>query len=139
MKARLILILMFAALLPSCEEEDGYNVWREESGLYKPKCTIASVTKIEKDQNNYLPKLKVVVQNKEDGVTAYTVGANIKFKRGDLIVDRSLIYFGRLKRGESMVEQTSLSLDSHSDYTKCVITLDWSDATGRTYQREFVY
>jgi hypothetical protein len=138
MRAKLILILMFAALLSSCEE-DGYNVWREESGLYKPKCTISSVTRIEKDQNNYFPKLRVYVKNKQDGVTAYTVGANIKFKSGDLIVDRSLIYFGTLKRGESMVDETSLSLDSHSEYTKCVITLNWSDATGRSYQREFIY
>jgi hypothetical protein len=138
MKAKLIFILMFAALLPSCEE-DGYNVWREESGLYKPKCTITSVTKIDKDENNHFPKLKVVVLNKEDGITAYTVGANVKFKRGDLIVERGMLYFGTLKRGERMIDETYLSLDSHSDYTRCVITLTWSDSGGRTFQREFVY
>jgi len=135
MKAKWMLFFLFAVLFIGCEEDSDF--WRESSGLYKPKCTVSSVQKIDKGPDQYFPEIKVTVSNSEDGAAAYNVGGTIKFKRGDLIVDRCVMALGTLKRGEGIMKECKLSMDSHSEYNTIVISLQWSDINGRVYQRDF--
>ena len=134
MKTKIIGFILFAVVFTGCEEDSDF--WHDHSGLYHPDCDVISVQKFEKDPYHYFPRLRFIVRNDEDGATAYAVGGDIKFKVGNTIIERGVFSLGTLQRGESIVEEENLSrFNSHSEYTSCVIRIQWSDINGRIYEK----
>jgi len=55
-------------IFSSCEE--GSGVFRDSLGIFRPKCKIISLQKIDKKPGEFA-KLVITVENDEDGATAY--------------------------------------------------------------------
>lgn len=99
-----------------------------------PECQMFILEK--KDHEPGHPaQIVMSVENTGSKNTAYSVGCSIKLKRGNTIIDRSVVGFGTLQPGEAAINEAWFSrIEKHSEYDHAEYTLYWYDAEGGYYE-----
>ncbi len=100
-----------------------------------PDCSIVYMTKYDSDASRHGAEIELMVQNRDDNSTAYSVGCTFKLKRGNVIIDRGFASFGKLEPGEAALATVRFTgIKSHREYSFLEYTLFWHDAQGGYYE-----
>lgn len=79
--------------------------------------------------------VRATVINDGDGPTAFDIALSLKLKNGSHIVDRGGIWFGTLRKGESITKQIwFVSAATPGDFSSVEQELYWYDAEGTFYK-----
>ncbi|MGD9487180.1 MAG: hypothetical protein AB7W47_04120 [Calditrichaceae bacterium] len=126
-----LLWIVFISLLISCDENSRLSL-----AFSPPKCTLAELEKKDYTPGSFA-RISYKATNVSDPI-AFSVACIIKLKKGNLIVDRSSVYFGTLESGESSIEDAVFSkIKTHTEYDDVEITLSWYDANNEYYEKSY--
>ncbi len=100
-----------------------------------PDCSIVYMSKYDPDASRRWPEIELMVHNRDDNSTAFSVGCTFKLKRGNVIIDRGFASFGALEPGEAALATVRFTgIESHREYSDLEYTLFWYDAQGGYYE-----